>query len=156
MARSVWWQEPATAVSSEALPETDKYRDRCLQQPFGMSIGSPIEELGKGLKELNGFATIGRTTKSINQILQSSQELNHQSKSTDGATEGSSYICSRQWPYQILMGREALVPLKAQCPSVGECQGKETAVFVWVGNSLIDAMEGAWDNRFWTRNQETG
>ena len=95
-----------------------------------MSIGSPIEELEKGLKELNGFATIGRTTKSINQILQSSQELNHQSKSTDGATEGSSYICSRQWPYQILMGREALVPLKAQCPSVGECQGKETAVFV--------------------------
>ena len=61
-----------------------------------MSIGSPIEELEKGLKELNGFATLGTTTKSINQIPQSSQELNHQSKSTHGATHGSSYICSRQ------------------------------------------------------------
>jgi hypothetical protein len=34
-----------------------------------------MEELEKGLKELKGFATIGRSTISINQTPQSSQGL---------------------------------------------------------------------------------
>jgi hypothetical protein len=33
------------------------YLFRCLQQTFGLSMGSPIEELEKGLKELKGIAT---------------------------------------------------------------------------------------------------
>jgi hypothetical protein len=31
--------------------------------------------------------------------------------------------CSREWPYRASMGGEALGPLKAQCPSVGEYKG---------------------------------
>jgi hypothetical protein len=45
------------AVSSEVLPEPYKYRGRCSQPNNGLSTGSPIEELEKGLKELKGFAT---------------------------------------------------------------------------------------------------
>jgi hypothetical protein len=48
-------------VSGETLPEPDKYRDRCSQPTTELSMGSPIgsprEELEKGLKELKGFAT---------------------------------------------------------------------------------------------------
>ena len=40
-------------LSCETLPEPDKYRGRCSQ----LIMGSPIEELEKGLKELEGFAT---------------------------------------------------------------------------------------------------
>jgi hypothetical protein len=36
-------------------------------------------------------------------IPQSSQGLNHQSKSTHGGTHGSSSICSRRWPCQTSM-----------------------------------------------------
>jgi hypothetical protein len=42
---------------------------------------------------------IGRTTISNNQVLQSSQGLNHQPKNTHGGTLGSSCICRRKWPY---------------------------------------------------------
>jgi hypothetical protein len=45
------------AVSREVLPEPYEYRGRCLQPTIGLSVGSPIEELEKGLKELKGFAT---------------------------------------------------------------------------------------------------
>ena len=45
------------AVSCEALPEPYKYRDRCSQPTIGLIMGSPMEELEKGLKELKGFAT---------------------------------------------------------------------------------------------------
>jgi hypothetical protein len=31
------------------------------------------------------------------------------------------------------MGGKALGPVKARCPSVGECQGKEAGVDGWVG-----------------------
>ena len=30
------------------------------------------------------------------------------------------------------MGREALDPVKAQCPSVGECWGREAGVVGWL------------------------
>ena len=33
-----------------------KYRGGCLQPTIGLSMGSPMEELEKGLKELKGFA----------------------------------------------------------------------------------------------------
>jgi hypothetical protein len=42
-----------------------------------------------------------------------------------GGTLGSSCICSRGWPFWTLMGGEAFGPLKAQCPSVRECQDRE-------------------------------
>ena len=39
------------------MPETDKYRGRFSQPTIGLSVGSAIEELEKGLKELKGFIT---------------------------------------------------------------------------------------------------
>jgi hypothetical protein len=52
-------------------------------------------------------------------------ELYHQSKKTHGGTCGSSYIFSRGWPSQPSMGGKALCPVKALCPSIGECQDQE-------------------------------
>jgi hypothetical protein len=37
-------------------------------------------------------------------------------------------ICSRGWPCWSSMGGEALGPVKALCPTVGECQGQEVGV----------------------------
>jgi hypothetical protein len=56
--------------------------------------------------------------------------INHQSKKTHDGTCGSSYICGRGWPSQSSMGREALGPVKALCPSICECQDQE---WEWVG-----------------------
>jgi hypothetical protein len=74
------------------------------------------------------YISIGGTTIRTNQYPQSSQQPNHQLKSTHGGTHGSSYICSRGWPSRSSMGGEALFPVKALCPSVGECQGQEAGV----------------------------
>jgi hypothetical protein len=41
---------------------------------------------------------------------------------------GSSHICRRGWPCRTSMGGEALGPMKAQCPSVGECQDRRAGV----------------------------
>jgi hypothetical protein len=57
MPRSAYWQELDIAVSWEALPEPDKYRCGPSQPTIGLSMGTPMEELGKGLKELKAFAT---------------------------------------------------------------------------------------------------
>jgi hypothetical protein len=42
-------------------------------------------------------------------------------------------ICSRRWPCRASMGGETLDPMKAGCPSVGECEGREAGVGGWVG-----------------------
>jgi hypothetical protein len=58
-------------------------------------------------------------------VPKSSPGLNYQPKSTGGGTHGSGCICSRGWPSQTSIGGEALGPVKAQCPSVAECQDQE-------------------------------
>jgi hypothetical protein len=66
--------------------------------------------------------------------------LNHQPKSTTyGGTYGSSHTCSRRWPCQAAMGGDALGSVKARCPRVGECQGKEAGRW---GSTLIEAGGG--------------
>jgi hypothetical protein len=70
---------------------------------------------------------IGRTI-STNQMPQSSQELNHHPKYTHGETHVSSCICSKSSPYLTSVEGEAIVPVKARCPSVGECQSGEAGV----------------------------
>jgi hypothetical protein len=47
-------------------------------------------------------------------------------------THGFSCIWSRRWPCGTSVGREALGPVKAWCPSVGESQGEEAGVGGWV------------------------
>jgi hypothetical protein len=63
-----------------------------------------------------------------NQYSQCFLGLNHQSKKTRGGTHGSSCICSSGWPSQSSIGGEALGPVKALCPSIGECQGQEAGL----------------------------
>ena len=82
---------------------------------------------------------------------QSSQGLNHQPKSTHGKTHDSSCICSRGWPSRSSMGGESLGPVKALCPSIGECQGQEVGV---VGLVSRRSREGT--GHFLRENQERG
>ena len=83
---------------------------------------------------------IGRMTISNNHIPHSVQGLNHQRKSTHGGTHGSSCICSRGWPSWLSVRGEALGPVKALCPSVGECQGQEAGVGVLVSRGSGDRI----------------
>ena len=54
------------------------------------------------------------------------------------------------------MGGEALDPMKAQCPSVGECQGMEAEVSGW-GSTLKEAgLGGGGIEGFWWGNLEKG
>jgi hypothetical protein len=41
----------------------------------------------------------------------------------------------------VLMGGEALAPVKAQCSTVGECQGGKKGVGGW-GSTLIETGRG--------------
>ena len=68
-------------------------------------------------------------------------------KSTDGETHSSSYICTRECLCQASKGKDALGPVKARCPSVGECQGREVRVGGW-GNTLIEAEGREWDRAY--------
>jgi hypothetical protein len=45
------------------------------------------------------------------------------------------------------MGGEALGPVKAQCPGVEECQGREVGMGGW-GSTLIERGGGEWDRGF--------
>jgi hypothetical protein len=131
MPKSACWQEPNIAVSWEDLPEPDKYRGECSQPAIGLSTRSRMEELGKDWRNWRGLQTIWRATIWTNQTHtpQGSLGLNHQPRSTYVGTHGSSCICSRGWwPYLTSMGGEALGPMKAWYPSVGESQGSEVGV----------------------------
>jgi hypothetical protein len=48
---------PVIIFSLGVLPEPDKYRGGSLQPTIGLSIGFPMKELEKGLKEFKRFAT---------------------------------------------------------------------------------------------------
>jgi hypothetical protein len=57
-------------------------------------------------------------------------ELYHQSRRAHGGTCGSGYMCDRGWPDWSSVGGEALGPVRALWPSVGECQDQK---WEWVG-----------------------
>jgi hypothetical protein len=91
------------------------------------------------------YNAILTTSISTNQTQQSSQGLNSPPKSTHGATHDPSHMCNRGCPCQASVRGEALGPLKATYPSVGECQDGEARVGRWVGgweNTLIEAGGG--------------
>jgi hypothetical protein len=46
------------------------------------------------------------------------------------------------------MGGEVLGPVKAQCPSVGECQGREAGVGRWEGEHHHRSREGGLNGGF--------
>ena len=80
---------------------------------------------------------------STNQTLQRSLGLNYQPKSTHGETHGSSCIGSRGCPGWA-MGGEALGPVKAGYPIIGEFEDREAGVGRW-RNTLIEAGESRWN-----------
>ena len=97
-------KEPDIAVSCEALSNSDKYIGGCLQITIGLSMGSPMEVLKKGLEKLKVFAT-HRKNYNVNQLEpHSSQGLSHKPRSTYGGTHDSIHICSICWPCQVSMG----------------------------------------------------
>jgi hypothetical protein len=73
-----------------------------------LSRGSLMEELEKGLKELRGIATV--STGQTAPLPQSSRELDHQPKSTDGGSHVSSHICGRGWSCWMSLGGATLGP----------------------------------------------
>ena len=75
-----------------------------------MNIGFPMEQLEKGPKELKRFADLQAEQK---YEPTSNPSTNHQPKSTHGGTHGSSYICSRRWPFQKSMRGETMGAMKA-------------------------------------------
>ena len=60
----------------------NKYRGGHSQPTIELSTGSPMEELEKGPKELKGFAAPKEEQQYDQSVLQSSQGLNHEPKST--------------------------------------------------------------------------
>jgi hypothetical protein len=81
------------------------------QPTIGLSTGSPMEELKKGLEELKGFAAPQEKQQyqpTSTPPPQSSQRLNHLPKRTHRGTHGSSHICTRGWACWASMGGEIL------------------------------------------------
>ena len=67
---------------------------RMLAVNIGLSVGSLMEELEKGLKLKRGFtAPLRGATVSMGQTSQITLGLNQQAKSTHGRTHGSGCIC---------------------------------------------------------------
>jgi hypothetical protein len=100
-----------------------------LKPTIGLGTGSLMEELEKGTNELKELtAPQDEQQYEPTSTPQNGQGLNHQQNSTHGGTHDSSCTCSRGWPFQTWMGGEALGPVKAWCPSVGECQDREAKV----------------------------
>jgi hypothetical protein len=84
------------------------------------------------------FSPTGGTTIQTNQYPQSSQGVNHQSKGTHRETHGSSCICHKGRPCGTSMRGKVPGLVKAQCPSVGQCQDMEWVDW-WAGGGG-DAM----------------
>jgi hypothetical protein len=120
------WQEPDIAVSCKALPVPGNAHSHPLDGAQGPQWRSQRNTQGVE----GDRSPIGGTSIWTNQYPQSSLELYHQSKKTHGGTCGSSYLCNRGRPSRSSMGGEALGPVKALWPSIGECQDQE---WEWVG-----------------------
>ena len=116
------WQKPDIAVSCEALPvpSKQKWMLTVIHWTEHKVPNEGARENTQGAERV--WSPIGGTSVWTDQYLQSSLELKHQSKKTHGRTCGSSYICSRGWPSWSSIGGEALGPVKALWPSIGECQ----------------------------------
>ena len=122
---------------TEALTVPDKYRIRCSQSTIGLSTGSPMEELEKVPRELKGFATSQEEQQYETMCTPEVIGTKPPTKEYTWRDPWFQLICSRGWSRQSPMGGEALGPVKALCPIVGESQGKETGVC-----GLVSRREG--------------
>jgi hypothetical protein len=120
MTRSACWHEPNIAVFWKALPEPDKYRGRCSHPTIELSLGSLMEKLEKGLKELREFVAPWREQQcQLSRLSQSYQGLDQQPKNPHSGTQSSGCICGRGWPCWTSVGAVALWPEGFRDPSVG-------------------------------------
>ena len=106
-----------------------------------MNTGSPMKELEKGLKELNGSATPSDEQHNQPTKLQNFQTLKHQPLSTHGETHGFSCICSKI-ALSGTNGRRGLWSRNLHFPSVGKCQGTEVDRLIGRGSTFMEASEG--------------
>jgi hypothetical protein len=76
-------------------------------------MGTPMEELREGLKELMGIANpIERQQYQLIQTPKSSQGLSHQPKSIQGLVDDLCCRYSRVLPCLASMGKDVLVPIE--------------------------------------------
>ena len=87
MPRSACWKEPDIAVSWKSLPESDKFRDGSSKSTIGLSMGSPMKELEKGLKKLKICNPIGRTISKNTEFLKLAFWLSFGDLSVGDSTE---------------------------------------------------------------------
>jgi hypothetical protein len=117
------------------LPEPDQYRRRSTQPTIRLSAGTPLEELGQGLKDLNGFVNPQEEQyQPTRHFLQCSWGLNYQGKSTRGGIHGSSCICSRGSLIWLQFEERSLVRWRLDTPT---CTVWWEWEVVW-GNTLIE------------------
>jgi hypothetical protein len=92
---STCWPLADLGVSWEAVPVLDTSRGTCSHPTIGLSTVSPMDEVEERTEGAEGVCSpIGGTSIATNQILQTSQVLKHQPKSTHKDTHSLSYICS--------------------------------------------------------------
>jgi hypothetical protein len=115
---------------------------KCSQSTMGLSRGFQWRSLRKDWRIWQGLQPHRKNKINQPDPCQNIQRLNHQPKSSLEETHGSSCICSRGWSCRASVGREDLSPVKAQCPSVGECQGGKLGVGGWLGRTFIEAGVG--------------
>jgi hypothetical protein len=126
---TILWMLEMLADKSLIWLSPDKYRGRCSQPNIGLSAGSPMEKLEKGLKELREGGCSPVEGASVKRSApRSCRGLDHQLKITHGRTYGSIHICGRGWSSWTSLGKEPLGPEGVRCPSVGECQGGKRGV----------------------------
>jgi hypothetical protein len=77
-------------------------------------------------------------------------------RSTHGVPHGSSYLCSTGWPCRVSVWEEALSPVKAWYPNIGELEDGEVGVCVCVGTPSEKQGERRWGRKFPGENQERG
>jgi hypothetical protein len=97
---SACWWEPNMAISWEALPEPGKFIGRCSRPTIGLSAGSPMEYLEKGLKELRGFAApwVANSVNRPNPL-----ELPCTGPTTKEYTWRDPWLCLYMWQRMALM-----------------------------------------------------
>ena len=150
-----WRSIPYTVTKPDTIVEAKK----CLLTGAWYSCllrdsargSKPTTGLSTDWKSWRGLQPHKKNNKSTNQTPRPTPPkfpgTNHQPKSTHGATHGSSRICSKGWPCQASLGEEALGPVKAWCPSVGDRTAKQEWLDLW-------ARRGGRGG--WRGNQERG
>ena len=82
-------------------------------QTTGLRLGTPMEDLVEGLKEVNDMVTPQKERQyQLTQTSQRSQRLSHQLKSKPGLVHGPQHICSTGWPCLVSLGEDVPNPVK--------------------------------------------